>query len=118
MQLAAPATNPLLEGLEVFGMPLFANKVVVIDPKPTDPNNNPGLGTMRTFVYNPGTPFNPATQTTNPGIPSVTQQIKLSYGDFGQFTQVTPVAAPGPTLAHNPFIGPKPCIAITAKSAG
>ncbi len=37
MQLAAPATNPLLEGLEVFGMPLFANKVVVIDPKPTDP---------------------------------------------------------------------------------
>jgi hypothetical protein len=112
MQLAAPATNPLLEGLEVFGMPLFANKVVVIDPKPTDPNSNPDLGTMRTFVYNPGTPFNPSTTTTNPGIPSVTQQIKLSYGDFGQFTQVTPVAAPGPTLAHNPFIGPNPVLQL------
>jgi hypothetical protein len=107
MQISPPNPNPLLQGLDVFGMPTMAGKVVVMDPKPADPFN-PNLGTMHTFVYDPGTPFNPGTIDTNPGIPAVDRHIDLSYGTFDRFTNITPAGAPGPTLRANPFIGPNP----------
>ncbi|HEX2971037.1 MAG TPA: autotransporter-associated beta strand repeat-containing protein [Tepidisphaeraceae bacterium] len=99
--------NPLLEDMDVFGVPLMQGKVVVMDPKPVD-----GMDTMRTYVYNPGTAFNPSTADTNPGIPTTNRHIKLSYGNFTRFTEVTPSGAPGPSLADNPFIGPNPVAAL------
>lgn len=100
--------NPLLSGLDVFGTPLMQNKVVVMDPSPV----NTFLDTMRTFVYNPGTPYNPLQRATNPGIPQTDYHIALSYGDFERFTKVTPSGSAGPTLATNPFIGSNPVRAL------
>src|ERR1041385_6304222 len=88
------------------------NKVVVFDPKPV----NSFLDTMRTYIYNPGTPFSPNEADTNPGIPNVSRHVKLSFGDFSRFTDVTPAGAPGPTLANNPFIGPNPVLALDPKA--
>ncbi|MDX1963444.1 MAG: hypothetical protein SFX18_09845 [Pirellulales bacterium] len=114
LQMAFPPSNPLLDGLDVFGMPIFAGKVVVIDPTPVDVDPTIGLplGTMRTFVYNPGTPFNPNSLATNPGIPPTPYQVQMSYAQLDEFTEVDPVGAPGPTLAHNPFIGPNPVLQL------
>ena len=95
--------NPLLEDLDVFGVPAMAGKVVVIDPKPV----NTFADTIRTYVYDPGTPFNPGAAGTDPGIPATNRHVRLSYGSFDRFTTVTPGATP-PTLAGNPFIGPDP----------
>lgn len=130
-QLIAQLTN---QEFNVVGTPAMAGKTVVIDSRHTnsaatilggDPalldalvsnNDLEGLTNffnsleLRTYVYNPGTPFQQATVDTNPGIPSVTHQVKLSFGSFDQYTQVTPAGAPGPTLAHNPFIGPNPVL--------
>ncbi|HEY2894048.1 MAG TPA: hypothetical protein VGJ16_07540, partial [Pirellulales bacterium] len=50
----------------------------------------------------------PATADTNPGIPATSHHVALSYGDFSRFSQTTPAGAAGPTLGHNPFIGPNP----------
>jgi hypothetical protein len=112
-QISGPPDEPLLAGLDVFGMPTMMGKVVVMDPKPTDWfSAGELLGTINTFLYNPGTPFNPATQQTNPGIPTVDRHIDLSYGNFERFTSVTPAGAPGPTLVHNPFIGPNPVLQL------
>ncbi|HEV8291778.1 MAG TPA: dockerin type I repeat-containing protein [Tepidisphaeraceae bacterium] len=96
--------NPLLEGLDVFGIPLMQNKVVVMDPRPV----NSFFDTMRTYVYNPGTPYDPAHDSDEPGIPNVDRHVKLSYANFDRFTTTTPSGAPGPTLRNNPFIGPNP----------
>lgn len=101
-------SNPLLADLDVFGTPLMENKVVVMDPRPV----NSFAETMKTYVYNPNTPFNSAEQDTNPGIPSTSLHVKLSYGDFERFTQVSPTGAPGPTLRSNPFIGSNPVRAL------
>ena len=105
-QIAPPPDNPLLEGLDVFGMPLMKGKVVVMDPKPTDEF----FIQMRTYPYNPETPFNESQADSDPGIPRTTRSVKLSYGSFEQFTRVTPAGAEhlGPTLERNPFIGPNP----------
>jgi len=100
--------DPLLGGLDVFGTPLMQDKVVVFDPRPV----NTFFDTMRTYVYNPGTPFSPATESTNPGIAPTSRHIKLSYGGFERFTKVTPSTSAGPTLATNPFIGSNPVRAI------
>ena len=101
--------DPILAGLDVFGTPLMANKVFVMDPKPV----NTFVDTMRTYVYNPGTPFNPKAADTEPGIPTLnnpdtSRHIRLSKGSFDRFTQTTPPGAPMPTLFENPFIGPNP----------
>lgn len=98
--------NPLLEGLDVIGMPAMAGKVIVMDPKPVDSFAD----TMRTYVYNPGTAFDPAHANDEPGIPSTNVQIPLSYVNFDSFTTVTPAGAPGPTLRNNPFIGRNPFV--------
>lgn len=127
-------SNPLLEGLDVFGMPVMAGKVVVIDPKPVDAiaeTGDFGLGdTLRTYVYNPGTLFNPADPANEPGIPATNRHVQLSYASFDRFTQIrleddsvvpSVLSAPlpeaqaallRPTMRNNPFIGPNPVSAL------
>ena len=98
------AVDPFFGGLDIFGTAVMAGKVVVMDPTPVDTL----LDLMRTYVYAPGTPFNPGAAGSNPGIPATNRQVRLSYAFFGDFTRLTPPGAEGPALAHNPFIGPDP----------
>ncbi len=86
----------------------MAGKVVVMDPKPLDTLDPLTMDTMRTYVYNPGTPYQAATADSEPGIPVTNRHLRLSYAPFDQFTTVTPAGAPGPALRENPFIGPNP----------
>ncbi len=118
----------------VVGMPAMTGKVVVIDAQKvnkvgallqSNPNaldelaTNPDLTqlteflnnlSLRTYVYDPNTPFQENSIDDNPGIPTSSHRVKLSYASFDQFTQVGPDGAAGPTLAHNPFIGPNPVL--------
>jgi hypothetical protein len=103
-------SDPLLQNLDVFGISAMQGKVVVMDPTPVDTF----MDTMRTYVYNPGTPFDSAAADTDPGIPQTNRHIQLSYADFTRFTKVTPSGASGPTLADNPFIGPNPVLQLQA----
>jgi hypothetical protein len=96
-------TDPNLQ-FDIFGMPTMAGKVVVMDPKPL----NDLSGDMNTYLYHPATPFNPAQAATDPGIPTTSHHVALSYGQFDRFTQLTPANSPSPNLSHNPFIGPNP----------
>jgi hypothetical protein len=115
-----------LSAVDVIGMPAMKGLVVVIDPKPVnnfgqllelDFENATEIPDvfMRTFVYSPNTLFNPATQNTDPGIPNTSHRVKLSYGTFDRFTQVTPLGADGPTLERNPFIGVDPVAVLEGK---
>ncbi len=110
LQMAQFTTNPFLADLNIFGMPAMDNKVVVMDPTTVDFGGPNFQGQINTWIYNPGTP--PGTSNTDPGIPEVDLHVRLSYGNFERFTRVTPSGASqlglGPTLAHNPFIGPDP----------
>jgi len=102
-------TDPFDIGvLDIFGMPAMQGKVVVMDPKPLDTL----LDLMRTYVYDPGTPFDPGQLETNPGIPATNRHVPLHYAGFGRFTKTTPAGAEGPTLNDNPFIGPDPLAAL------
>lgn len=98
--------NPLLESINVIGMPAMTGKVTVFDPKPVDSFAD----TMRTYLYAPGTPYNPSTADSDPGIPPTNTHIRLSYVNFDQYTTISPAGAPGPNLRSNPFIGPNPFI--------
>lgn len=122
-----------LGDLNVVGMPNLVGKTMVIDPRssnqvmhtlattPGDPLTNlfntlldPQQSdnvSLKTYVYNPGTPFNDG--TIDPGIPSTNLHVKLSKVDFSRFTTTTPLGAPGPTLGNNPFIGPNPLRNLT-----
>ena len=73
---------------------------------------------MRTYIYNPGTPFNPAAADSEPGIPTTNHHVRLSYASFDQFTNVMPAGATGPTLAASPFIGPNPVTGGSADTPG
>jgi hypothetical protein len=131
--LGGSATDDLLfDDLNVVGMPNLVGKTMVIDPRssnvvmhtlatsPDDPLTalvNVFLDQqqldnvlLKTYVYNPGTPFNPSPQTidSDPGIPGTNLHVKLSKVDFSRFTTTMPTGAPGPTLTTNPFIGPDP----------
>jgi hypothetical protein len=106
-------SDPLSDPLDVFGMPTMMGKVVVMDPTPLNSLSD----LMHTFIYDPNTPFNPSAKDTNPGIPTTSHQVKLSYGDFGRFTETTPSTATGPVISHNPFIGPNPTLALEANPA-
>ncbi len=112
MRIAIGPTNvvpdPLSDPLDVFGMPVMMGKTVVMDPKPL----NDLTDLMHTYLYEPGTPFNPAAASTNPGIPTTSHHVKLSYGDFGRFTETTPAGADPPAISHNPFIGPDPLLKL------
>lgn len=104
-----PPEDPMLANLDVIGMPAMTGKVVVMDARPVlGVEQFELLGTMKTYVYDPGTPFDAANDQTEPGIPQVHYRVPLSYVSFDRFTQVTPAGAPGPTLANNPFVGPNP----------
>jgi hypothetical protein len=111
-QIALNDADELLGPLDVFGMPVMQGKIVVMDGRPLNAEDPLDLGTMKTYVYSPGTPFNPDDDEENPGIPQTNQHVDLSYGSFDRFTEVTPAGAPGPTLLHNPFIGPNPVRSI------
>ncbi len=108
-QLTPPSEdpNPITDDLDVIGAPAMLGKVVVMDPRPV----NTFVDTIRTYVYNPGTPYDPANETTNPGIPTTTRHVKLSYANFAPFTSTIPSADLAPTMADNPFIGPNPILA-------
>ena len=90
----------------VFGMPVMMGKTVVIDPTV----NIDQFTFQQTYIYDAGTPFNPAAVDTNPGIPTTSHHVKLSYGDFGRFTET--IGGEGPQLNHNPLIGPNPLLAL------
>lgn len=112
MRLAVGPTNvspdPVSDPLNVFGMPVMMGKTVVIDPKPLNDLSD----FLHTFIYEPGTPFVPELANEDPGIPSTSHQVKLSYGDFERFTETTPPGAEPPLLNHNPFIGPNPLLQL------
>jgi hypothetical protein len=117
-----PFGVPLLGGVDVVGMPTMTGKVLVIDPKPLnalvmflkDPSQDPApnAGFLQTYIYNPGTAFNPATAGFDPGIPATNRNVALTHASFDRFTQVTPAGAEGPTLHPNPFVGPNPLAKI------
>ena len=111
-QIALAPADDLLGPLDVFGMPVMAGKTVVMDARPLNAEDIFDLGPMKTYVYSPGTPFNPDDDEENPGIAPTNLHVDLSYGSFDRFTEVSPPGAPGPTLRHNPFIGPNPVRAI------
>ena len=91
------------EPIDIAGMAVLQNKVMVMDPKPPDT-----LNFMNTYIYDPGTPFNAATADTDPGIPNTSYQVQTNPVDFSRFTLLDPPDATGPTLAGNPMIGPNP----------
>jgi hypothetical protein len=101
-----PADDPS-EQLNIAGMPVMQGKVVVIDARPVNE-----LDEEHTYMYAPGTPYNPGTSDTDPGIPQTQYHVKLSYASFDQFTSVSPVGAPTPATAANPFVGPNPLRAL------
>ena len=118
-----------LNAIDVVGMPGLVGSVVVINPQHVNDffdvynailNGGDNLSdsdldallntdiSVHTHIYAPGTPFHQNTQDTDPGIPTTSYHIKLSYASFDQFTTISPAGAQGPTLAHNPFIGNDP----------
>jgi hypothetical protein len=102
-QISNLPADSLLGEFDIYGMPILAGKVAVFDPKPDN-----GGDSMRSYIYNPGTPFDAVNANINPGIPQTDHHVQLSYASFDRFTQVTPAGAPGPSSAENPFIGPNP----------
>jgi hypothetical protein len=108
-----PPPDPNALSLDVFGMPVLTGKTMVSDVRGI--NNDTDF--LRTYIYNPGTPFNPGTADTNPGIPQTNHHVAMSYGDFSRFTQTSPSGAAGPVFTHNPFIGPDPLAQINSASA-
>jgi hypothetical protein len=111
MQVAMEEVGELGTPLDVWGMPAMAGKVVVMDARPPSSDGD-DFGVMRTYTYNPGTPYNGDDDTDDPGIPRTNFHVDLSYAHFDRFTAVDPPGAPGPTLRHNPFIGPNPLLGI------
>ena len=101
------SADEALMPLDVFGMPTMAGKVIVMDARPPS-SDGLDFGLMRTYTYDPGTPYNAAEDDNDPGIPQTNLHVDLSYAGFDRFTTVTPAGAAGPTLRHNPFIGPNP----------
>jgi hypothetical protein len=106
-----PPVIPGLDALDIVGMPALLNKVLVADARALNMWVETEFlgegGPLASYVYDQNTPYNPAS-TTDPGIPPTARHVELSYGDFERFTTVTPEGAQGPTLVHNPFIGPDP----------
>ncbi len=80
--------------LDVFGMPVFEDKTVVMDVRPP----NTLLGLIETTVYDSG--------SVPASVPATQLHVPMDYGDFSRFTQTTGGAPP--TLAQNPFVGPNP----------
>jgi hypothetical protein len=110
IEIATTPADDLIGPVDIIGMPAMIGKVTVMDTGVV----NSGQDDVHTFIYKPGTAFNPDpnARDTNPGIPNTQYHVKLSYGSFDRFTGVTPAGAPGPVLSHNPFIGPNPVASL------
>ena len=104
------------EGIDIVGTPGMVNKVVVMDPKPLDPIardplgwfDDPTAGSMNTYVYDHDNQPVFTGNADSPGVPTTNRHVKLTNVSLDRFTQTTPFGAQGPTLSHNPFIGPNP----------
>ncbi len=107
-ELNPQPADELLGPIDIIGMPAIAGKVMVLDPSALTATNLDDLDSLRTYLYTPGTPFDAANASTDPGIPSTNFHVQMSYADFSGYTTTTPDGAPGPTLGDNPFIGPDP----------
>ncbi len=110
-------TSSLTGATDIMGMPVMDGKVTVLDLGPANNFanvNNPGE--TQTYIYTPGTPYNPSQINTNPGIVPTTYQVGLSYASFQQFTTATPAGAAGPIYAPNPFVGPNPVTAFNGQT--
>lgn len=109
--------SSLTGATDIMGMPVMYGKVTVLDLGPANNFanvNNPGE--TQTYIYAPGTPYDPSELNTNPGIVPTTYQVGLSYANFQQFTTVSPTGATGATYAPNPFIGPNPVMAFNGQT--
>ena len=60
------------------------------------------------YIYNPGTPYNPGSLNSNPGIVPTPYKVQLSFASFSSPSLIQPTGAPGPVEDANPFIGPNP----------
>lgn len=120
--------------VNVIGMPAMVGKVTVVDPRAMDDFLLLFIRTfdifdlllyfaqLQTYLYSPGTPYNQATDTTDPGIPLTDRHVQLTMMDASRFTRTVPDPDPSapypgletPMLADNPFIGPNPLNLIDA----
>lgn len=94
-QIAQQNSDSFAGGLDVFGMPLFQQKTVTMDPRRV---NGGALEFVEVNVYDSG--------SVPTDVPAVDLNIQTSYSDFSRFTTTTGGA--GPTLSDNPFIGGDP----------
>ena len=67
--------------LDVAGMPVMRDKIVVLNVKPV----NTFSDTMRTTIYDAA--------TAPPGIGTCKRHVKLGYGSFARFTSTSPPSA-------------------------
>ena len=93
-------------GYNIFGLPVMQGKVTVFHPGNFTDLTNP-IPTSA-YIYNPGTPYNPGSLNTNPGIVPTTYKVQLSFASFSSPSLTQPSGAPGPVEDANPFIGPNP----------
>lgn len=99
----------LLGQVNVAGMPFIKGKVMVNDGRPLNDfilGSETSDGQIATYLYDPGTPFNAGTETTDPGIPVTELHIQTVKADFRDFVSITPEGvAEIPAFEGSPFIG-------------
>lgn len=93
-------------GYNILGMPVMQGKVTVFHPGNFNDLTNPIPTTS--YIYNPGTPYNPSSLNTDPGIVPTPYKVQLSFASFSSSSLIQPTGAPGPVEDANPFIGPNP----------
>ena len=93
-------------GYNILGMPVMQGKVTVFHPGNFNDLTNPIPTTS--YIYNPGTPYNPGSLNSDPGIVPTPYKVQLSFASFSNSSLIQPTGAPGPVEYANPFIGPNP----------
>ena len=93
-------------GYNILGMPVMQGKVTVFHPGNFNDLTNPIPTTS--YIYNPGTPYNPGSLNSDPGIVPTPYKVQLSFASFSNSSLIQPIGAPGPVEYANPFIGPNP----------
>lgn len=89
----------MMGGLDVAGMPLMWNKVMVVDARGlTNVGKLEEIEKLKTTLIAPG----------DRSIPGVDATVPLTYVDYTRFTQTEPRNVQTVTLAPNPMIGPDP----------
>lgn len=81
-------------GLDVAGMPVILNHVMVMDTRPV----NTFMDKIKTSLLPPD----------SRDIPRADEKVALTFVNFSRFTRITPPGAAGATVAANPLIGPDP----------